>query len=380
MENSVQIARIAAYAMRCPVKTPVVTSFGVMRDRPAVFVRIEDTDGCFGWGEVFANWPAAGAEHRVNLLKADLGDLVLGFVAVTPGDLFQYLRDATRLRALQCGEFGPFRQVIAGLDIAMWDLFARRADVPLRRLLNQSARDDVPVYASGIHIGAAETEIDRARSAGYTRFKVKVGFDLQSDIASVLDQSARMVTGEKLAADANQAWDLEGARGFVEGVSAAQLAWLEEPLPAYEPHDAWQTLQAVAPMALAAGENITGHAGFEDVLAQRYLGVVQPDVMKWGGITGCHAVARRVQESGARYCPHYLGGGIGLAASAELLAAVGGDGVLEVDINPNPLREAFEVCQTSLTGAGWRFEDRPGLGIDTLPEALKRYQTAYVEL
>jgi len=112
--------------MRCPIEMPVATSFGVMRDRPAVFVRIEDSDGCFGWGEVFANWPAAGPEHRVNLLKADLGDLVLGFAAAAPGDLFQHLRRATRLRALQCGEFGPFRQVIAGLDIALGGLCARR--------------------------------------------------------------------------------------------------------------------------------------------------------------------------------------------------------------------------------------------------------------
>lgn len=112
----------------------------------------------------------------------------------------------------------------------------------------------------------------------------------------------------------------------------------------------------------------------------RYLGVVQPDVIKWGGITGCTQVARRVLDRGARYCPHFPGGGFGLAASAALLAAADGEGVLEVDVNPNPLREAFEICQVSLTGAGWRCGDRPGLGIDDLPEAFQRYQTARVAL
>lgn len=380
VETPVQITRVQAYAMRCPIDTPVATSFGVMRDRPAVFVRIEDTDGCFGWGEVFANWPAAGAEHRVNLLRADLGDLVLGFVAQAPGDLFHHLRAATRLRALQCGEFGPFRQVIAGLDIALWDLFARRAGIPMRRLLNERARDHVPVYASGIHIGAAQGAIESARRAGFARFKVKVGFDLDADIASVLDLSAQMAAGENLAADANQAWDLETAKRFATGVSAARLAWLEEPLPAYTPHCEWQSLHIAAPMPLAGGENIAGHVDFKETLAHAYFGVVQPDVIKWGGLTGCYDVARRVLDSGARYCPHFLGGGIGLAASAALLAAVGGDGVLEVDVNPNPLREAFEVCQTSLTGAGWRFGEKPGLGIETLPEELMQYQTAHVAL
>lgn len=63
-------------------------------------------------------------------------------------------------------------------------------------------------------------------------------------------------------------------------------------------------------------------------------------------------------EAGARYCPHFLGGGIGLAAFAELLAAVGGDGVLAFDINANSLSEAFRL----LVGQGhWQFVDRSGL-------------------
>ncbi len=55
-----RIRAIRAMAYRAPIEKPVATSFGVMRDRPAVFIRIEDEEGCFGFGEVFANWPAAG--------------------------------------------------------------------------------------------------------------------------------------------------------------------------------------------------------------------------------------------------------------------------------------------------------------------------------
>lgn len=380
MDSPVKITRVQAWAMRCPIETPVATSFGVMRDRPAVFVRIEDADGCFGWGEIFANWPAAGAEHRVNLLRADMADLVLGFEAGTPSDLFHYLRQATRLRALQCGEFGPFRQVIAGLDIALWDLFARRAGVPMRRLIDTRSVSSVPVYASGIHIRAAKTEVERARSAGFSQFKVKVGFDLQTDIAAVLSLAQQMGPAERLAADANQAWDLETAKTFALGTTDAKLMWLEEPLPAYVPHAQWLALQAEADVPLAGGENIAGDAGFSDVLSEGYLSVVQPDVVKWGGVSGCIEVARRALSAGARYCPHYLSGGIGLAASAELLAAAGGDGVLEVDVNPNPLRQAFQTCQSSLTGAGWCCTEHPGLGIETLPVELQRYQTAVVDL
>ena len=185
---------------------------------------------------------------------------------------------------------------------------------------------------------------------------------------------------ETLAADANQAWDLETALHFAESVKEAQLAWLEEPIAAYASHTEWQALAAAAPMPLAAGENIAGVETFQTVATQGYLDVIQPDVIKWGGLSGCYDAANLAVNAGARYCPHYLGGGIGLAASAELLAAVGGDGLLEVDVNPNPLREAFGVCKTSLKGAGWHCLDQPGLGIETLPEEIAQYQTAEVDL
>ena len=69
------------------------------------------------------------------------------------------------------------------------------------------------------------------------------------------------------------------------------------------------------------------------------FGIVQPDAAKWGGHSGCLPVARAALAAGRSYCPHYLGGAIGLVHSLHLLAAVRGPGLLEVDANPNPLRE-----------------------------------------
>ena len=78
----------------------------------------------FGWGEIWANWPAAGAEHRVRLLELDVAHLVIGREADRPAETFHRLEAETRIRAVQCGETGPFAQVIAGLDIALWELAA----------------------------------------------------------------------------------------------------------------------------------------------------------------------------------------------------------------------------------------------------------------
>jgi D-galactarolactone cycloisomerase len=83
-------------------------------------------------------------------------------------------------------------------------------------------------------------------------------------------------------------------------------------------------------------------------------------------------VARAIRATGLRYCPHYLGGGIGLLASAHLLAAVGGDGILEIDANPNPLRT--ETCGplTAIREGRARLTDAPGLGFEPDLARLRR--------
>ena len=84
---------------------------------------------------------------------------------------------------------------------------------------------------------------------------------------------------------------------------------------------------------------------------------------KWGGLSGCLPVARQIIEAGLSYCPHYLGGGIGLIASAHLLSASHGRDMLEVDINHNPLRSP--LTDDALTKArSFCLPDLPGLGVD----------------
>lgn len=374
MQDGMEIRRVDAFVYRFPCPRPVSTSFGIMADRPAVFVRLEDDRGTFGWGEIFANWPAAGAEHRANLLMQDIADLVLGARLFKPDDLFRKLDSLTHLRAIQCGEQGPFRQVIAGLDIAAWDMFARAAGTPLNLYLNPAAAPSVPVYASGIHVRDGEEHISASRTKGISQFKVKVGFDFETDVLQVNALSGGLTPGEKLMADANQAWDLETALTFVARVQNSGLCWLEEPIPVDSTVNEWTTLAANSAIPLAGGENIAGNPDFVSVIGLGALTVLQPDVAKWGGVTGCFEVARNALAAGRRYCPHFLGGGIGLYASAHLLAATGGDGVLEVDVNANPLRDAI-ADSSNIENGKWQLMQSPGLGVEYLPGEIEPYQT-----
>jgi L-alanine-DL-glutamate epimerase-like enolase superfamily enzyme len=369
-----KIDRIEVFAYRAPTPRPVATSFGVMRDRPAVFVKLTDRDGAFGWGEIFANWPAAGAEHRARLLMEDLSDLILGAPAGTPLALWRDLTARSAIRALQCGEPGPFAQVLAGVDTACSDMAARRAGLPLARWLNMRAAPSVPVYASGIASAQALDEVARARLAGIAAFKIKIGFDTVADLAALRAVADTMTQGERLFTDANQAWDVETALTFCDAARDLPIGWLEEPIRADAPAADWARM-AAQPIALAGGENIAGDPAFAQAVAAGHLAYLQPDVAKWGGVSGCYGVARNALDAGRIYCPHFLGGGIGLLASTHLLAAAGGPGLLELDANPNPLRDAFPGTIPDPETGRLSLGNAVGLGIDALPDALEPYLT-----
>jgi L-alanine-DL-glutamate epimerase-like enolase superfamily enzyme len=364
------IRRLRAHLFRWPVATPVRTSFGVMRERPMVLIEVEDVDGIRGWGEAWCNFPAVGAEHRVRLIVSLFAPMVEGVDLGSPLETFERLTRATAVLAIQAGEPGPIAQCIAGIDIALWDLAARRARAPLWRLLGGS-NPEVGVYASGLNPDSPERLAEERRAEGHTAFKLKVGFGTKRDLGNL--QALRAVLGDdaSLMVDANQAWAPDEARRMAQRLGVFGLQWLEEPMRADSRPEEWRALAAASPVPLAAGENFAGHAAFHDALAAGAFGVLQPDMAKWGGFSGCVPVARKILAAGARFCPHYLGGGVGLLASAHLLAAVGGGGLLEIDANPNPLRSECCGPLARVTAGRARLDEAPGLGIEPDPGALR---------
>ncbi|KGT79822.1 mandelate racemase [Bradyrhizobium japonicum] len=358
--DSFTIRSIEAFCYRYPLATPVVTSFGTMLNRPAVFVRAVDENGVEGWGEAWSNFPAPGAEHRARLVNEVLAPGLVGRRFDSPAQAFEVLSKGTEVLALQCGEPGPFAQAISGIDLALWDLSARRQRLPLWRLLGGQSRR-IKVYASGINPGGAAQTAEAALARGHRALKLKVGFGVETDLANLAALRAIVGAG-MLAADANQGWSVDQALEMLPRLAAFDLRWLEEPIRADRPREEWRRLRESAKMPIAAGENISSVEGFKDVLAEDVLGVVQPDIAKWGGLSACAGVARDILKAGKTFCPHYLGGGIGLLASAHLLAGIGGDGWLEVDANDNPLRDRFCGAVANVTDGTIVLGEEPGLG------------------
>jgi D-galactarolactone cycloisomerase len=150
--------------------------------------------------------------------------------------------------------------------------------------------------------------------------------------------------------------------------------WLEEPIAADLPVEHWKRLAQDSPIPLAAGENLRA-GDFARFLEARCLRVLQPDVAKWGGFTGCLPLGEAAAKASAWLCPHWLGGGIGLLATLHLKAAIGGEGYAEVDANANPLRDLLAGELPPVREGALTLPERAGLGARPQLAALAPYLT-----
>ena len=362
--------RIERWVLRAPIDLPVANAFGAMTNRPALFLRVTADDGACGWGEVFCNFPQVGAEHRARLVDSIFAPLLAGVATSEPAAVRTLLDRRTRQMAIQCGEPGPFAQIIGAIDQALWDMTARRAGVPLWKHLG--GQNTVRVYASGIGPDDVGAVALRKRQEGFNAFKLKVGFGAERDRANFAAMREVLGNDATIMTDANQAWSPGDAAERIRELAEFRPHWIEEPIAADEPPEAWRTLAATCGVPLAAGENIRGRRAFDDAIDAGYLKFIQPDVGKWGGMSGGLYVARRAAQRGIAYCPHWLAGGVGLAASMHVLAAAGAEhGYAEVDANPNPLRE--EVFPHVIEQGRVTLSSAPGLGVEPDLHRLARF-------
>jgi len=368
----IRLAQVEAIVLRVPIDEPVQTSFGIMHDRPAVLVRVIDSDGMEGWGEIWCNFPSVGAEHRARLLESCVAPLLLQREWSHPAEAFEDLSRRLRILAIQCGEPGPLAQAIAGADIALWDLAGKRLGQPLWRLFGGGRR--VRTYASGLSPTAPETLAAAKHDEGYRAFKLKVGFGAERDLRNLRALREHFGDGTALMIDANQAWTPEEAQSMSDQLAEFKPVWLEEPIAADYPLPAWQQLAKSVSLPLAAGENLRGTELFSEAIASGALSVIQPDLGKWGGFSGCLEVGRRAIAAGKMFCPHWLGGGVGLTASMHLRAAFGEGDYVEVDSNPNLLRELLMPSSLNPVEGIVTLSDRPGLGLSHDPDAVREFR------
>jgi L-alanine-DL-glutamate epimerase-like enolase superfamily enzyme len=359
----IRLKTAEASVYRMPIDEPVQTSFGVMHDRPAVVVRLEDSEGLTAWGEVWCNFPSVGAEHRARLFNSTVTPILLEQAWDSPLTAFKILSTRLHILGIQCGEPGTIAQVIAGADIALWDLFAKKSGQALWRLFG--GNPNISTYASGLSPTHPEKLAQQKWDEGYRAFKLKVGFGANRDFKNLETLKNTFGNDINIMVDANQAWNAQNAAQNIANLATLNPFWVEEPLPADSVIQEWNNLaKAVSPMQLAAGENMRGQIQFHEAIDSGAFAVIQPDLGKWGGFSGCIPLGRSSNLQNKLFCPHWLGGGIGLMASMHLKAAVGGPGFVEVDSNPNLLRELLANPLPKIVNGTVCLSDQPGLGIE----------------
>ncbi|BDZ52281.1 racemase [Frondihabitans sucicola] len=349
-----------------PLTRELVRPWGdTVREMHVVEVIVTAADGTSGTG--FSWTPTIGATAIIALLENDIRDFVLGRPAEASTlwpDLWAHLHEA--------GSGGLTTIAMAGVDLALWDRAATLADRPLADALGRR-RESAPVYGSGVNLHYPLDELvaqaQRWVRSGYTGAKIKVG---RPDLAEDVDRVAavREVLGpdRRLMVDANQRWDLPTARRAAAALSPFGIDWLEEPLRA---DDTWgyANLRASIDIPVALGENCHTVHRFRDLIAASAVDVVQPNVVRVGGITPYLAIADLARTHSLTVAPHLLpelSGHLALAAPVETWVEDVEDASFE--------RLGFLAEPTGVTLAGGRLRvgDRPGLGFRFHPDSIPR--------
>jgi L-alanine-DL-glutamate epimerase-like enolase superfamily enzyme len=367
------IDRLRVALIAAPLDTPIVAPFGTVKTRHNILVRVETSDGCWGIGEAWGNFPPWGCRERVDILTNVVRPALVGQTLDNPARLYGMLAETMRALANQLGAPGPFQQALCGADIALWDAMARRADQPLCDFIRggKSPRR-ADVYATNLPI-QRPAAIEEMAAKGHTRFK----FRIAGNDPLLLDRmrEARAVAGLRaLMADATQSFRLESLRPLGEALDALSLHWLEEPflVDDEEAYVAWRDEVVRPPVAL--GENSYRLAGFRRVLDVIRPEVAQPDITKTGGISEGRKICRAILDAGRRACLHMYGGPVGLYASAHLSAAIDGMSWLEMDSLPNPLFEMLLHEAPTVEGGRLRLNDQPGLGRIIRQDVFERFE------
>lgn len=372
------ITDVRTITLSCPLDKPVETSFGKMTDRTNMLILIDTDKGFTGIGETWVNYPHWAADERRITVQKGLRPLLIGEDPENISFLWNkmYLNTLRSGAGFQYGSKGPLYQAISGVDIALWDILGKKLNVPVYKLLGGKLCSKVKAYASGLSSSNFEECIDKSLRAGYSAFKLKVGFDKKSDILAA--KAIRKLIGDSrmLMADANQGWgDALEALDNIKHLADYQIEFIEEPVPANRLMDL-KRIKDSRITAVAGGENLYARYGFRDSLTNEVLSIVQPDVTKTGGISEARIICQMANAWQLPFAPHMFGSAVGLAASLHLLASVPNGLYMEVDASQNPL------LTNLLKERFFRFEDgyivfaddRPGLGIELSTDFIREFQ------
>ncbi len=387
-----------------------------------VIIRTDEPGGPLGHGLTFTI--GRGTEVVVAAVHA-LEPLVLGRsvegLAADMGGFWREIVGDSQLRWIG-PEKGAIHLATAAVVNAIWDLLAKRAGKPLWLLLvdmtpeqlvdlvdyrymtdaltrddalalitplastkaarlEQLQRDGYPAYTTSVGwLGYDDDKIRRlcreALADGWTRFKMKVGADLEDDIRRATIVREEIGPDLMLAVDANQRWDVGEAIAWMGALARFDPYWIEEPTSPDDILGHAAIARAVAPIRVATGEHVHNRTMFKQFLQAKAISVCQIDSCRLGGVNEVVAVLLLAAKFGVPVCPH--AGGVGLCELVQHLSVVDyvcvsgeldGRMIEYVD----HLHEHF-LDPVVVERGRYRVPSLPGYSAEMRPESLARYR------
>lgn len=348
-------------------------------------LRVGTDAGIEGWAEI---------ETQPHVLKAAVeapGDGTGFFdglgTQVVGEDPFavERLWDKLFTSSMYYGRRGVALQAISGIDVACHDIMGKALNVPVHALLGGARRDRLPAYASTLFRKTPEAMREAARKYVREGFRaVKFGWggfgrDPKGDARLV--EAARQALGPDRDLLLDFGWvvprSTKDTVALVKAVEPYDPYWIEEPC---HPED-YAGLGAVArstPVRIAAGEQEATAWGFDRLLREGNVDVVQPDLSRCGGFTVARKVVTLARLAGAAVCPHAWQSDLLTAASLHLNATLPQALFQEYNVCDDPISR--ELCRRPLSCVdGWlAVPEGPGLGVEVNLETVERYRVRHV--
>jgi L-fuconate dehydratase len=387
-----------------------------------LILRTDAGDGLEGHG--FAFTIGRGNDVQTAAIEA-LRDHVIGLdLDATLKDLGGFWRSLvhdSQLRWLG-PEKGVMHMAIGAVVNAVWDLAAKRAGVPLWKLLSdltpeqivdlvdfryltdaltpeealeilraaepgRASREAVlrergyPAYTTTPGwLGYDDAKLVRlcheAVAEGFTQIKLKVGANLDDDIRRM--RLAREAVGPdiRIAIDANQRWDVADAIAWVKALAPYDVYWVEEPTSPDDILGHAAIARAIAPIRVATGEHAQNRVVFKQLLQAGSLSVVQLDSARVAGVNENVAILLLAAKFGVPVCPH--AGGVGLCELVQHLSmfdyvAVSGSAENRVIEYVDHLHEHF-LDPVVIKDGHYVAPLKPGFGAEMDAETLDDYR------
>src|ERR1700737_2736988 len=382
--------RTTPLSYRCD--PPYGSAGGMQARRGGLLVEIETDERVIGIGEA-----GVGGSITRDVIDKLLQPMLIGEDPLLIEGLWQKMFARTR----QFGRRGIVMNAISGIDIALWDIAGKVANLPLYRLLG-GCRERVEAYASGgfyqegksIDTLAGEAEGYHAR--GFKGMKMKIGRNpsTQTHLRHLVDHAeicevepeediegaaaVRQALGPKakLMVDVNCAWSPSFAIEMGRALEPYKLYWIEEPV-ATDDIDGSARVAAALATPIAGYETEVGIYGFRELIDRGAVDIVQPDIAWSGGFSEGRRIAAYAQAHHRMVAPHAFAGAVLLVASLHFAAAIPNGLLLEWDQNPNALRDELLKEPLRLEPDGTvKLPERPGLGIELDHAAVERYRVS----